>query len=315
MTAYKTSQNGPFSVILSKGEWIDVARHNRAVPYKIYYPADITDKMPVILWSHGFGGNRDGAAFISRYLASHGYIIAHITHQGTDSSLWEGKAGHPWDILRNTPIPRQTMLDRFADVPFALDQLMVLDSPIRNIMDFAHVGISGHSLGAITSQVMAGQLFPDTQGVLTNYHDSRFKAGVLYSPTPIAHLIGQDQASDATVYGPIRLPLLYMTGTEDDSPIEEFGYQNRLVIHTHSGHPKKYLHILEQGDHMIYNGTRGMLGVNPNRERHEDSIKITALAFWDAFLKDDKNAKAWLENGAAAAYMDDHGQFHAPQRD
>ena len=35
----------------------------------------------------------------------------------------EGKDGHPWDIIRQMNIPRSASLDRFKDVPFALDQL------------------------------------------------------------------------------------------------------------------------------------------------------------------------------------------------
>jgi len=86
----------PFKVLLKRGEFVDETRAKesggRTIPFKLYYPADRAEKFPVILWSHGYGGNRDGAGFISRYVASHGYIIMHITHPGSDSSLWEGKA-------------------------------------------------------------------------------------------------------------------------------------------------------------------------------------------------------------------------------
>ena len=116
--------NEPAKTLLKRGEFVDESRDGRIVPYKLYYPADYEGgRLPVIFWSHGFGGNRDGAAFLSRFLTAHGYILMHITHHGTDSSLWEGKEGHPWDVLRKAKIPRETTLARFADVPFALDQL------------------------------------------------------------------------------------------------------------------------------------------------------------------------------------------------
>ena len=83
------------------------ARH-RKIAYKVYAPADALDgeKFPVIIWSHGLGGSRDGAGFISRFVAAHGFVIIHIQHPGTDSTLWEGKPGHPWDVIRATPIPK-----------------------------------------------------------------------------------------------------------------------------------------------------------------------------------------------------------------
>ncbi len=301
--------DGDYKALLKRGEFIDDSRDGRVVPFKIYHPVSDTlealgaapQKFPVILWSHGFGGNRDGAGFISRHLASHGYVIVHITHHGTDSSLWEGKPGHPWDHLKKTVVSRETTLNRFRDVPFALNQLsqwMVEHPDVGVHMDMDRLGISGHSFGAMTTQVMAGQMFPDEDGQLMAMPEPRFKAGILYSPVPISHLL-DDGMSDEDVYGTISIPLLHMTGTDDGSPLHDFGYAERLKVYEHSGQnsgaPEKFLHVLEGGDHMIYNGTRGKLGNNDLREAHEAEILNVALKFWDAYLKDDAEAKAWLE--------------------
>ena len=289
------SENGAYKVLLKRGEFVDEARAGRVVPFKIYHPVDHDlEKIPVIIWSHGFGGNRDGAAFISRHLASHGYALVHITHDGTDSSLWEGKPGHPWDILRKAEITRETTLNRFGDVPFVLDSLAGWAQENTDpgaFMDFDNIGMSGHSFGSMTTQVMAGQLFPDDTGALISLREGRVKAGIAYSPTAISHLT---DAPDAELYGPISIPLLHMTGTEDASPLEGYGYETRLVIHDHTGHDEKFKHVLEGGDHMIYNGTRGKLGDNDLREVHEAKIKQAALAFWDAYLKGDTQAMEWV---------------------
>ena len=304
----------PYKVLLKKGEFVDEARGGRVVPFKIYHPADHDlEKMPVILWSHGFGGNANGASFISRFLAGQGYTLVHMTHDGTDSSLWEGKPGHPWDILRKVKIDRETTLHRFRDVPFVLDQLprWAEENPdVGQYMDFSNIGMSGHSFGSMTTQAMAGQKFPDTEGKLIRMKEPRFKAGILYSPVPIRHMVGQD-VSDEEIYGTIDIPLLHMTGTEDDSPLEGFGYEYRLAVYENTGHPEKYLLVKEGGDHMVYNGTRGKLEDNPLREVHEDLITMSALGFWDAQLKDDEKAKAWIEDGGLSAYMGDKGRFQA----
>ena len=288
---------GPYKVIMKRGEFVDDARDGRVVPYKAYVPVDHDlDHIPVILWSHGFGGNRDGAAFISRYLASYGYLLFHMTHDGTDSSLWEGKPEHPWDILRKVKIQRPTTLARFGDVPFVMDQLpawVAEQDEIKDVADLSHFGMSGHSFGAMTTQVMAGMMFPNRDNELVSLRDDRISCGVLYSPVPIAHLAGEHPAE--TLYGPVDIPLLHMTGTDDASPLEDFGYEQRLVIHRHSSHPEKYIQVLENGDHMVYNGTRGKLANNPLRDEHENDIKIAALAFWNAYMKDNGEAKAWLK--------------------
>ncbi len=286
----------PYRVLLKRGEFIDSNRDDREVPFKIYHPdGHDLDKMPVIIWSHGFGGNRDGASFISRFLAGQGYTIVHITHRGTDSSLWEGKDEHPWDILRKVKVPRETTLNRMHDVPFVLDELegWVADNPdVGQYMDLGNIGMSGHSFGAMTTQVMAGMRFPNKDKEIVSLRDDRLSCGILYSPVPIAHMT---DTLPEHLYGSIEIPLFHMTGTDDQSPLESFGYEHRLIIREHADHPEQYLQVLEDGDHMVYNGTRGKLANNPKREEHENLIIEGAFAFWEAYLKDDAQAKAWLQ--------------------
>ena len=63
-------RDNSYRVLLKRGEFVDSDRDDRVVPYKIYYPVEHDlKKMPVIVWSHGFGGSRDGASFISRFIA------------------------------------------------------------------------------------------------------------------------------------------------------------------------------------------------------------------------------------------------------
>lgn len=310
MTAYQFPAID-YKVLLKRGEFADPDRNDRRVPYKIYYPTDHNLKaMPVILWSHGFGGNRDGAGFIARHMASKGYTLVHLTHPGSDSSLWEGKKGHPWEVLRKTPINRQMTLDRFRDVPFAIDQLQAWaeDNPeIGKFMDFSRLGMSGHSFGAMTTQAMAGEMFQNEDGALQNFADKRFKAGILYSPVPIRKLTHENP--EPHLYGSIDLPLFHMTGTEDDSPLEGFDYERRLAVYDHSGSREKYLLILKDGDHMVFNGTRGQLAVNPLRGLHEGIITTASLAFWEAYLKDDAAAKKWLASGGFEGYLGDAGVY------
>ena len=63
-------------------------------------------------------------------------------------------------------------------------------------------------------------------GTLVDIREERFKAGILYSPVPIRHLTDTDPED---LYGKINMPLFHMTGTDDDSPLEGFGYEHRLV--------------------------------------------------------------------------------------
>lgn len=294
----------PRQIAIQRGDWVDSARNGRKIPYKLYHPTPLDDgPYPVIIWSHGLGGSRDGAGFISRFIAAHGYIVVHIQHHGTDSSLWEGKPGHPWDVIRNTHIPKHATLNRLKDVPFALDQLN--HHELRPFMDFSRLGMSGHSFGGMTTQVMAGQKrgFGKRQYSL---HESRFKAGIIYSPSP---QIEMKSHGPQDFYGAIKIPLLIMTGTDDDSPLRNFGYERRLDVFTHSGGPDQHLLVLDQGDHMVYNGSRGKLEANPKQSVHEDIIKILSLAFWNAYLKNDPKAKEWLTGASATSWLSGEADY------
>ncbi len=320
---------GPYKVLIKRDQFIDVARDSRVVKIKVYYPSDYATTgenlsendlavptplkskadLPVIIWSHGLGGSVDGASFLSRYVASYGYVIVHVQHHGTDSSLWEGKEGHPWDIIRKTKISRETTFDRYHDIPFALDHLsawMAKNEEVGDIADLTNMGMSGHSFGALTTQVMAGMKFPDKFGTLQSFKEPRFKAGILYSPGSVEHL---DDPDPKDVYPSIDIPLFHMTGTDDGSPISDRDYTMRLAPYEHTTQAEKYLLVLKDGDHMVYNGSRGKLGQNPNREKHENIIKIAALVFWDAQLKADARAQDWLNDDGFKTWLSDEGEF------
>tara|TARA_R110002124_G_scaffold129483_1_gene291008 strand:+ start:315174 stop:316151 length:978 start_codon:yes stop_codon:yes gene_type:complete len=310
---WRTDPTPADKVLIARGKWIDTDRGDRAVLYKIYQPAPIEGmeqsdkKLPVIIWSHGLGGTRDGAGFVARYLASFGYIIVHIQHHGTDSSLWEGKAGHPWDNIRAAKIPRKAALQRYQDVPFAIRCLKTaknIDDTLYQRMDFDNMGMSGHSFGAGTSQIMAGQTLGRGKR-LYQYKQEDFKAGIIYSPIPSFNR--QDDA--AVVYGAIDIPLFHMTGTDDGSPLDNTGYEPRLEVYEAIDKADQHLFVLEDGDHMIYSGSRGQLGASDNRERHEELILISSLAFWDSYLRHDKNALHWLTGDGFDTYLASDGYY------
>lgn len=298
----------PHKISIARGEFIDDSRGGRDVPFKIYYPvAHKFEHLPVVIWSHGLGGSRDGAAFLARFLASHGYVIVNIQHRGTDTTIWEGKPGHPWDVIRKAHISRKVTLDRFKDVPFVLDRLpqWAEENPeAGEHMDLKRLGMSGHSFGAITTQVTAGQKLGKGKRMYS-LKENRFRAGICYSPSPTYN---HDQPNEET-YGGITLPMLYMTGTEDSSPVTGRDYTYRLPIFEKASGPDQHLIVLDGGDHMVFAGSRGKLKDHPKRHIHEDIIKTATLAFWDAFLKENTGAYDWMTKGGLKDWLNGEGTY------
>lgn len=315
-------QQGVHTPLLKRGTLVDTSRFNddgsvRSVDFKLYHPSDIPqdEKLPLIIWSHGYGGSHDGAGFLGRYVASHGYFVLHITHKGTDSSLWEGQGGHPWDVLKDLEISRTTTLNRYKDISFVLDAFpkwLRDETDLYPYVDFDTIGMSGHSFGAITTQVAAGQLTPDEQGEMISLHEPRILSAIAYSPVPgTSHLSNDDleKERNINIYETIKTPMLHMTGTHDESPMNGIPYDKRLKVYEQSHLAPKALLVKEEGDHMVYNGTRGALGASALRDRHEDMIKHISLAWWDAWLKESNGAHHWLTSDLVQDYLGDEAQW------
>ena len=105
--------------------WIDGAR-KREVPVRLRWPdgGKYTGPRPVLLFSHGLGGTREGGAVWGEAWADAGFVVVHLQHAGSDlpalravASSFADKAG-----LRSAAGPEQ-LLARLRDVGFALDEI------------------------------------------------------------------------------------------------------------------------------------------------------------------------------------------------
>ena len=284
---------GRVAVVEVLGEWTDNSR-NRAIPYKIYRPAEIDRPAPVVLFSHGLGGNRNGAGYLNSYLASHGFIVIALQHPGSDSSLIEEERLTPQTaremLVRGANM--RTAQDRYRDVGFAIDSLKTMNTsgPLAGKLDLSRIGMSGHSFGAVTTLVAAGQRVG--RGGDLSFRDKRIKAAITYSPNKPA------LGDPAAMLADVKIPILHMTGTRDGSVLDRgVTVEDRKVpFHLIKGAPQ-YLIVLTEGDHMVFSGRRLERGrPAPTDAAHVDIIKAASLAFWNAFLVGDGNARTWLDN-------------------
>ncbi len=141
----------------------DAAR-NRDVPLKIYYPQTTgPNRFPILIFSHGAGGSKDGYAYLSRYWAANGYVVLNPTHLGSDKSLL--KPGRPFynlRAMRQMVNVKANLVNRPKDITFLLDSLPQLEDRVpalKGRMDPTRVGMGGHSFGAYTCMAVAGAKF------------------------------------------------------------------------------------------------------------------------------------------------------------
>jgi predicted dienelactone hydrolase len=282
--------------------WHDAAR-NRDVPVRIRVPA-AGAALPLLLFSHGLGGSRAGGAQWAEYWAAHGYAVIAVQHPGSDESLWRGGddaaalAREPGErdklVARlKTGISIRSFLDRVADIHFVIDEALAQrgrgGAPLAAI-DGERIGMSGHSFGAVTTQAICGERFAG-QG----FADVRVRAGLAFSPS--SGKLGDPQARFAAV----TIPMLLVTGTRDGDVIGNGATPDtRRATFDLMPAPGKYLLVLDAATHMNFNGGE-MQNATPDGRHYRAAVEAVSLAFWDATLRGDAAARAWLAGGAGDA--------------
>lgn len=141
-------------------------KRNRPVTTEIWYPTKDTTKInvtaeypfelprtskdadldpgtfPLILLSHGTGGNRISLMWLACELASNGFIVAAVDHYG---NTLDNKIPEHFVKVWGRPL----------DISFALDN--ILDNPKFNAkIDTTKIGMAGFSLGGYTAIALAG---------------------------------------------------------------------------------------------------------------------------------------------------------------
>ncbi len=297
-TTFNIEPGAKFEVKVLREVWLDATRQ-RQIPVKIYYPADKKEPAAVIVFSHGLGGSREGYEYLGRFWAENGLISVHLQHPGSDEEVWKGKK-QPLAEMKKAAANGMNAVERARDVSFCLDRLEALnreEGPLKGLIDMDRVGMAGHSFGAHTTLLMAGQLMILPQGRELSFADKRIKAAI-----PMSAPVPASRKNLDKVYSQVKIPCLHLTGTLDDSPIGETRAEDRRIPFDHINGSDQYLVIFNGGDHMIFSG-RPRLAQSAGRE-HKDGefqemIKELSLAFWRAYLFGDREAEKWLKKGGA----------------
>ena len=247
-TTVVTGSDGPFAVGERSETFVDHARPtdaNGTAPGKpdrtldtiVFYPAEgapggdpVKDAparaagrpYPLVVFSHGFTAHGDVYRNLVRWWAAAGYVVAAPTFP-----LSNGRAPGGPNVrdYRNQP----------ADVSFVLDEMLRINResshPLAGTMDAGRIGVSGHSLGGLT-----------TFGVVFNECcvDKRIKAAIPMS--------GLRLPFGGSKYFPTgaETPVLIIHGDQDAVVPVAQGLSAFAEAHA-----PKYLLLLRGEDHVI----------------------------------------------------------------
>lgn len=151
-------QPGPHAVLSYDDVFTDASRGSEAhgsfggLPYRrlettLWYPADAAaGPYPLIIYSHGFSSSRVGGAYIAEHLASHGYVVAAADYPLTN--MYAPDRPYVKDVV-NQPGDVSFMIDRL------LSQSADPDHRLFGLIDIDRIGVTGISLGGMTSTLVA----------------------------------------------------------------------------------------------------------------------------------------------------------------
>lgn len=259
---------------------------DRVIPLLASLPK-LRKPAPVILFSHGLGGSREGCGYLREHWAGRGYVAVFLQHPGSDASVWRDVPQRQRLRAMKQAASMENMQARVDDVAAVLDALAEWQQqpghPLAGRLDLEHVGMSGHSFGARTTQAVAGQTgWPARDGP-----DNRIDAAVIFSPS------APRLRSAEAAFGSVTIPWLLMTGTDDVAPIGGATVASRLAVFPALPAGGKFELVLADGTHAAFTDGDGPRQ-EPRNPNHHRAIKAISTAFWDTYLKGDEDANAWL---------------------
>jgi predicted dienelactone hydrolase len=266
--------------IASKSGEIRREGRSRPIEYRVTYPV-ARGQFPLIVFSHGWRGSKDGYKPLAEHWAKHGYTVLQPTFTDSFSYLprseWRnafntrgGRAFANWD-------------ERVDDVRFLITNLEQLPE-VKGRADLGKLGIGGHSFGSQTSILLGG-------GGPERYDQPGARALLLLSPQGKSALMTERSLAS------VSIPTLSVTGT-NDTAITNTDPDDRKDPFKYSSPGDKYLLWIE-GAHHNFGGISGAgrfpTSGPPNKD-HVAYVQATTLAFWDAYLKSSAEAKRYLKS-------------------
>lgn len=289
--AYRLS-DGPYPVKTAASVHLHDAARDKYLMVRVSWPEG-EGPFPVIVFSHGMFGSKDGSQPLVRHWVSHGYVCLQPTHADSLSLL---SPRQRLKVLRETELRKLESLphwrERSRDISFLLDSLAEVEKQapaVRGRIDRDRVGVGGHSFGAHTAQLLWGARMYTGGAEPEVFVDGRVRAVLLISP--------QGQGPDGlneNSWKRCATPMMTITGSEDGGRNgQPATWRTEPFQNCPPG--EKYL-VWIQGAHHNFGGISGraLQFLGPENVEHVNLVIMASLAFWDAYLQRNSAAREYL---------------------
>ncbi|MGF1588361.1 MAG: alpha/beta hydrolase [Pleurocapsa sp.] len=292
---------GAYRYIQQMLTMIDSER-DRTLPVELYLPITKSQELlPLVVISHGLGGDLTTFAYFAQHLASYGFAVAVPEHPGSSARQIEALLSG----LDSNVTPPAELIDRPLDIKFLLDELA---KRYGDQIDTNNVGMIGQSFGAYTTLALAGAelnwqtLERDCPDLDNSWNlswliqclalqipatinevelkDERIKAAITINPL-VSSVFGQENLSQ------IDIPVMFISGSAD--PITP-ALPEQIIPFTWLTTPQKYLVLLQGGTHFsTLNESSGSIpvpaqAIGPSPQIAQNYVKQLGLAFFGRYI-------------------------------
>jgi hypothetical protein len=288
---------GPHEVKVVEAFVLPDPVQDREVTLRVLYP-DAEGPFPLVVFSSGMFCYPQMYDRITSHWVSHGYIVVLPNHLDSPNM---GKI-KPEYLAR-------LMSSRIRDMSFVLDDVDDIETglDLNGRIDRDRMAVAGHSFGGMISMVKSGLTLKEGEYIYPGQTaDDRFQAAVVMSG------VGQMKQMSENAFDGLTGPLISSGGSLDVGNVgtgEIYPWEWRLSGYTLAPAGDKYFVALDNADHYL-----GGLICRDNRggDADPEGVEINrsiSTAFLDAYIKDKKDAKNYLQTADIGALTDGRVQF------
>jgi dienelactone hydrolase len=215
------------------------------------------EKSPLVIFSHGFGGNSTQSAFLMRAMAKAGYLVIAPNHQDANGAK-ETNMRPEISFAKNKEWSEKTYAGRRQDIVNLIEALHE-DPAWDKQIDWSKLALCGHSLGGYTVLGLAG--------AWPSWKLDGVKAVIGLSPFVTPYTASGN-------LGSLNVPVMYQGGTRDwgITPFVK-GPQGAF---NQTGSPAYFINF-SNFNHLTWSG------FNQDPEK-QDEIDYYCIAFLDKYL-------------------------------
>lgn len=270
----------------------DAVKQSRRVPIKLHAPSS-GGPYPIIVVSHGAGGDRDSHFAQAQRLASRGYAVFCVEHIGSNRDALARGGG----VMKQVDAMVRDADEVFArplDIGFAIDCATEWNANHPELKDrFAldRVGVMGHSFGAFTAMVVCGMrpalnwLVPRVEpgeGLGPALRDPRVKCGVALSPQGVGEPFFIEES-----FVSLAVPLLGISGTKDSQigGRSAMSRKDAFALWPHGAHQFVWIANANHFDFADSTGTERRMIPSSTRADVQPLLGAAMLGHFDAHLR------------------------------